>query len=273
MAVSGSAARRGYSVSEAARLVGVSASTLRLWERHGLLRAARTTTGHRRYDQSELDTIRRVSDLRRVDGLPLARIRERLGEDPPSRSGDGRPPAADEPLGARLRAERVRQGLSLRHLAGSAGVSPSHLSGVERDAVQPSLATLQRITAALGTTVLGLTRARAPACALVRRGRAGRLEVRVQGVRIENLAPAAAMLEPQLFTLEPGAGSGGTYLHEGEEFLHVLAGTLDVWLDDVEHYRAGQGDSLCFPSTRRHRWRNPGPARATVIWVNTPPSF
>jgi uncharacterized cupin superfamily protein len=104
-------------------------------------------------------------------------------------------------------------------------------------------------------------------------GDARMLDIGVPGVRIENLAPAARMLEPQLFVLDPGAHSGGSYRHDGEEFVHVLEGTLEVWLNGSEHYRVGPGDSLCFSSQRGHRWRNPGRKPARVIWVNTPPTF
>ena len=38
-----------YKVAEAARLAGVSASTLRLWETQGLVVPGRSETGHRQY--------------------------------------------------------------------------------------------------------------------------------------------------------------------------------------------------------------------------------
>lgn len=45
---------RNLSISEAAKLKGVSASTLRRWEAEGKLVSERTPTGHRRYDLSQL---------------------------------------------------------------------------------------------------------------------------------------------------------------------------------------------------------------------------
>ena len=135
------------------------------------------------------------------------------------------------------------------------------------------MAVLQKLTAGLGLTLNNLVKPSLPACTLVRVVDAKMLDIGVSGVRIDNLAPGAKFLEPQLFTVAPGSGSGGSYTHEGEEFLYMLEGTLEIWLDDNEHYRLGPGDSLCFPSTRSHRWRNPGKKPARVIWVNTPPTF
>ncbi|MDB9325710.1 helix-turn-helix domain-containing protein, partial [Nodularia spumigena CS-590/02] len=42
------------SISEAAKLKGVSVSTLRRWETEGKLIPERTTSGHRRYDLAQL---------------------------------------------------------------------------------------------------------------------------------------------------------------------------------------------------------------------------
>ena len=46
------------SIGEAARALGVSAETLRRWERAGTITAIRTPTGHRRFPRTELDRIK-----------------------------------------------------------------------------------------------------------------------------------------------------------------------------------------------------------------------
>ncbi len=46
-----------FSISEAARYIGVFPLTLRNWEKRGLIRAFRTRGGHRRFRKSELDKI------------------------------------------------------------------------------------------------------------------------------------------------------------------------------------------------------------------------
>ena len=94
-----------------------------------------------------------------------------------------------------------------------------------------------------------------------RRARSSPLDIPIPGVRIEDLSGAARLLEPQRFSIEPGQGSGGEYTHEGEEFLYVLEGTLSITLDRREHFDVHAGMSLCFESTRRHRWWNPGDGR------------
>jgi len=74
------------------------------------------------------------------------------------------------------------------------------------------------------------------------------------------------------FGIAPEAGSGDPYTHEGEEFIFVLRGDLEIALDG-EQYRLKPGDSFYFESATPHRWKKSGPQRDVVLWVNTPPTF
>jgi quercetin dioxygenase-like cupin family protein len=92
-------------------------------------------------------------------------------------------------------------------------------------------------------------------------------------VRIEQLARDATLLEPQLFVLSPEAASDGAYAHDGEEFIYVLEGSFTIWIGEGERHRLRAGDSLTFPSTLPHRWRNGAGGETRLLWINTPPTF
>jgi DNA-binding transcriptional MerR regulator len=47
-------------------MVGVSAATLRAWERDGLIQPTRAAAGYRRFSVEDLDHLRRVRNLRDV---------------------------------------------------------------------------------------------------------------------------------------------------------------------------------------------------------------
>lgn len=258
-------------------MVGISASTLRAWEQYGLLRSSRTPAGWRRYDTGEVTRAREVHRLREVEGLAVHAIRRRLRDAPPRERSRPRPavvrPASPTiNIAAPLREKRQELHLSLRALAVSAGVSASLVSGVERGVVHPSVASLQKLSAALGTTVGALLGTTTPACRPIG-GEVAPLHLPIPGVRIEDLSGTAQLLEPQRFVIEPGFGSGGEYTHEGEEFLFVIDGTLSITIDGRDHFDVTAGSSLCFESTRRHRWWNPGPSVTRVLWINTPRTF
>jgi transcriptional regulator with XRE-family HTH domain/quercetin dioxygenase-like cupin family protein len=78
--------------------------------------------------------------------------------DAPGQDRDEATPAAARPLdlGARLRAERLRQGMSLREMARRLGVSPSALSQIETGKAQPSVSKLFDIVNLLNTSLDGL---------------------------------------------------------------------------------------------------------------------
>jgi quercetin dioxygenase-like cupin family protein/DNA-binding XRE family transcriptional regulator len=65
-------------------------------------------------------------------------------------------------LGTRLRAERLRQGMSLREMARRLGISPSALSQIETGKAQPSVSKLFDIVNLLNTSLDGLLAGRQP---------------------------------------------------------------------------------------------------------------
>jgi mannose-6-phosphate isomerase-like protein (cupin superfamily) len=89
---------------------------------------------------------------------------------------------------------------------------------------------------------------------------------------MELLASGDVTMEPHLFRVAPGAGSGESYSHEGEEFLYILNGRLDIALGE-EQFHLQTGDSFYFASNTLHSWTNPANIETTVLWINTPPTF
>jgi DNA-binding transcriptional MerR regulator/mannose-6-phosphate isomerase-like protein (cupin superfamily) len=259
----------GYKVGEAARMVGVSAATVRVWEREGLIETSRSASGYRYFGDHEMARLRRIAHLRRVDKLNTAGIRRVLAEE----SNGERPPRRREvALGPRLRRLRQERRLTLEQAASAVGLSPSFLSELERDQSGASMATLHRLLGYYGTTFAALLQgSRGRVARLKRAGRSRTM--RNHGVTVEQLADGNAQMEPQIFTVEPLAGSEGSYSHDGEEFVFVLEGSFEVVLNEEERYLLRVGDSLYYPSSVVHAWRNPGRERARVIWVNTPPTF
>ena len=257
--------RTGHRIGEAARIVGVSPSALRLWERQGLVSPARSSGRYRLYTDADLDRLAQVQRMRQVERVNAPGIRRVLGA-AGSQNGSGTD-------GAVLRDLRRSRGLSLRVAGERAGLSPSLVGAIERGASGASVASLQRLTSAYGTTVAALIGQPGRHGRVTRSRRRRRLELDHDSIRIEQLADDATMLEPQLFHLAPGASSDGAYAHAGEEFLFVLSGAITVWVGERERYRLAEGDALLFPSNLPHRWRNGAGGETRLLWINTPPTF
>jgi transcriptional regulator with XRE-family HTH domain len=262
------AARRLLRISEVARRVGISSSALRAWEALGLVSPHRTESRYRLYAEAEVRLLQRAVFLRRARGLNPAAIVHVL-----KRQGVVSTPAESAPLpGQRFRRLRTRRGLSLAQVARATKVSVGFLSALERGQMRSSISTLRRIARFYRTNILSLFETAAENPRLVRPGQRKVLET-TPGVRMELLAWGQTAMEPHLFRIKPGGGSGESYSHEGEEFLHVLRGDFEIWLSDHEHYLLKPGDSLYFESSTPHRWRNPGRSETCLLWVNTPPTF
>jgi DNA-binding transcriptional MerR regulator len=251
-----------------ARRLGISSSALRAWEALGLVSPSRTESRYRMYAESDVRLLQRAIFLRRARGLNPAAIVHVL-----KKQGVVSSPA-DAPLlpGQRFRRLRTRRGLSLAQVARATKVSVGFLSALERGQMRCSVSTLRRIARFYKTNLVSIFDTNGEAQHLVRPSQRKILETSPK-VRMELLAWGNTAMEPHLFRIKPGGGSGESYTHEGEEFLHVLRGEFEIWLQNKAHYRLKPGDSLYFESSTPHRWKNPGRSETWVLWVNTPPTF
>ena len=66
--------RAVYVISVAAELAGMHPQTLRIYERRGLVRPARTQGGNRRYSDTDIERLRRIAELA-AEGMNLEGIR------------------------------------------------------------------------------------------------------------------------------------------------------------------------------------------------------
>jgi DNA-binding transcriptional MerR regulator/quercetin dioxygenase-like cupin family protein len=259
-------------VGETSRILGVSPSTLRLWENVGLISPARSNGRYRLYSPELLEVLKRIKYLRDVKLLNLPGIRQMLGKTAETRNSPSTNGARPTDLGRKLRVLRKKRGLGVVAAARRAKISAGFLSAIELSRANPSVATLQRLVAAYGTTVLSFYEVPKHATRLVRPK--DRRAIQTQsGVKIELLSVGAQQLESMIFRVQPGAGSDGSYSHQGEEFIYMMEGSLELWLDELECHTLKAGDSFWFESTVGHRWYNPSNEVAVLLWINTPPTF
>lgn len=256
-------------ISDVARIVGVSPSILRSWENLGLVSPARTRSKYRLYTHADLRLLKRAQFLHRNRRMNIPAVVHLLKTQGLLKRVAQRPKAS--PIGERLRKLRLGRGESLAPVAKAAGVSVGFLSALERGHMSASVSTLRRLARFYRVNILSLFdpsqsnpgRVRPTERKILNAGR---------GVRMELLSWGNTVMEPHLFRIAPEAGSGDPYTHEGEEFIYVLSGDLEINLHGEEHLLK-PGDSFYFESSTPHRWKNPGREETVVLWVNTPPTF
>lgn len=260
-------------IGAVAKAVGLSPSTLRAWETAGLSAPQRDAWGRRWYSAAETNRLREIRRLRDEQRLSLRDIHHRLVE----RDGDGAeavsPNHSGHRIAQRLRTMRNQLGLTVRQVAERTGLSPSYVSSVENGSTRPSVAGLLKLSQAYGANILSFYGpSPEPRRRLVRAGQAEVIAMGDPGVGVALLTPHEGAIELHLFELAPGASSGGSYRHEGDEFWYVLSGTLGVWVDE-EFFRLEPGDCLAFASTDQHRFANLANGVTTFLGGNTPSTF
>jgi transcriptional regulator with XRE-family HTH domain len=173
-------------------------------------------------------------------------------------------------LGAKLAAARAERGWSLAELARRAGVSTASVHKIEKGGMTPTIATLMKVAAALGTSVSYFIDedVAVPAAIVVRGDERARLYTSKTGIALDNvsgrygryrLAGAEARVEPR-------ANSGPDPMrHPGEELVYVLEGALCFTVDG-EPTRLDAGDSIHFRTDRPHTWENPSERPARALW-------
>ena len=254
-------------IGDVAELTGISASVIRSWEKLGIIQPERTDSKYRLYSEHDVKVLKRARYLGRVRGLNGRAIAEQLKSQGivKSRKNDA------GAMGGRLRQLRLSRHLPLAEVAGAVGISVGFLSAIERSHMSASVGTLRRLARYYKLNILDFFDPTQANPVRVRPEDRKRLDAG-PGVRMELLAWGNTVMEPHLFTIASGAGSGESYSHEGEEFLFVLRGALDIALDGQSH-RLRAGDSFYFESNTPHRWRNSGRTETVVLWINTPPTF
>jgi transcriptional regulator with XRE-family HTH domain len=184
-------------------------------------------------------------------------------------------------VGTRLRQERERRGISLRELARRVGVSPSLVSQIELDRVNPSVSTLYALVTELGMTmsdVFGDGGPAGPQAASARRdgdGLVARPDSRrvinlASGVRWERLTPHNDPDVEFLYVVYPIGGEScpedALVTHGGREYGYVSSGTLGVRVG-FDEYELGPGASIAFDSSSPHRLWTIGDEPVHAIWV------
>ena len=183
-------------------------------------------------------------------------------------------------VGGRLRAERERRGISLRELARRVGVSPSLVSQIELDRVNPSVSTLYALVTELGMTMGSVFGDGRPAERAAPQldgsdGLAERPETRrvinlASGVRWERLTRHTDRDVEFLYVTYPvGAEScpeDALMTHGGKEYGYVSSGTLGVRVG-FEEYELHPDDSIAFDSSSPHRLWTIGDEPVHAIWV------
>ena len=182
-------------------------------------------------------------------------------------------------LGEAIRVRRRQLGMTLVEVAASAGLSHPFLSQLERGLARPSMRSLTAIAATLGTTAQALMAdSELPAApgadpvSIVRRGADEGVPVDSPGGHVRPLVRGERAMLPVEFNGAPREFDE-YYRHDGDEFVYVVAGLIEVDIEGGLH-TAAAGDGVDYAGGLRHRWRSLSDTevRLVVVQQNRPPT-
>lgn len=170
-------------------------------------------------------------------------------------------------LGSEIRRLRKKAGLGLEELARRTGLAEDYLTRIEEESEIPPVGAMLQISRVLSMDA-GKLLTRAEEEDRDRRKREG-LEKRKRSYAYKTLAAGGADMHLKAFlvSIDPQKDHDMVeYRHEGEEFIYVLTGRVDVTVGE-NPYRLSKGKSLHFNSSMPHMLRNPGDTKTELIVV------
>jgi len=181
-------------------------------------------------------------------------------------------------LGSQLRKLRKSRGLTLQELSELAGLSKPNLSQIENNIVTPPIATLLKISSALGVHIGHFFKQETPDSNVVvvrkedRYGVAKGPHITDIGYQYEPLAypKVEKNMEPFIVHMEEREADDIVYNnHRGEEFLFVLDGRLEFICGETTVILK-EGDSIYFESSIPHGYRGLGGTAKTLVVIYKP---
>ena len=189
----------------------------------------------------------------------------------------GRAPHGDIPVnvGARLRLVREERGLSLADISMRTGLDEEFLASVEAGDVSPPLGSIVKLSKVLdmkmGYFISGegdkpYTVVRVDGRKMVSRYDAEK--DRQYGYEYEALAPHKKNrhMDPFLVTLKPAETEHERSSHDGQEFIYVIRGSMEVRLGDEIHI-LGPRDCIYYDSTIPHLVKCHGGEETKILAV------
>ncbi|MFI3174522.1 MAG: XRE family transcriptional regulator [Bacillota bacterium] len=175
-------------------------------------------------------------------------------------------------IGHKIKKLRVQKGLTLEELASRSELTKGFLSQLERDLTSPSIATLNDIIEALGTSMSEFFKEEKEEKIVF--AKEDFFVDEKEDFTLNWIVPNTQKneMEPILIEIPQNGESFTMNPHAGEEFGYVLEGSI-ILACDSSQYKVNKGETFYLKGTSDHCLRNEKKAVAKVLWVSTPPLF
>lgn len=172
-------------------------------------------------------------------------------------------------IGAHIRQRRKALGMTLSQLSVRSGLSAPFLSQLERNLASPSLVSLMSLTRALDLEIESLLKVPGERSIICRANKRQRILTDSKAKYFDLSADLPMRQMDAILMQIPPGHIYPVDQRNGEEFLFILEGELEVEVGDVKT-TLGTGDSLHFNSQLPHKSQNRTRKTVSVLYVGTP---
>lgn len=176
-----------------------------------------------------------------------------------------------------VRRLRQQKDLTLQELSEHSGLAVSTLSKIENSQLSPTYETILRLADGLGVDVAELFSTSSGAASA-----SGRRSITRRDTGVRHVSPqyqyevycsdlSRKHFIPWVTTITARSLKEFPELlsHDGEEFIYVLSGTVELNTEHYEPVRLEPGDGCYFDSTMRHACISVGDSAAKILWISS----
>jgi len=177
-------------------------------------------------------------------------------------------------VGERIKALREAQDMSLDQVAKLTGIDAGRLKAYEEGAAVPAIGAVIQLSRVLGSKMEGILHGGALVSehlTICRNGESlggdqGDTEQSYAYATLTRPGTAGHMMEPFLLTFDPKVAQAPAITHDGQEFVFILDGAVELFYDG-RRYRLAQGDSAYLDASLPHTFHGLGEEPARMIAV------
>jgi len=265
-----------FNISQVAKMIGVVPETIRNWEKNSLFQANRSKNNYRIFTLDDLEILKKIKDYSINQGMGINAIKKLL----PSTSTnpivnlvneEKTPTYSKKLLSKKWKSMRQKKGYTLEEVSSVVGISPSHLSKLENEHANVSLDVLHKLANFYGESTVYFFDLDVTEDQYIPREKGESIDIGIPGIDMRSLISVKEHnIYPILYTIEPGCGNLDSHSHNGEEFIYILSGKIEITLNSQEYYVLKKGDSFYFRGSESHSWKNPSFKNKTkLLWVHS----
>jgi transcriptional regulator with XRE-family HTH domain len=177
-------------------------------------------------------------------------------------------------VGERIKKLREAQEMTLEQVCKLTGIDSGRLRAFEEGTAVPSIGAVIQLSRVLGSKMEGLLHGGATVSESLTICRSGESLAGEQGDTEQSYSyssltrpgTAGHVMEPFLLSFDPDVAPGVPITHDGQEFVYVVDGTVEL-LYDGRSYRLEKGDSAYLNSTHLHTFHGLGDSVARMLAV------